>query len=214
MSSGGIITKLQGTYSNGQVFLTWKNIPGEAYYKVYRSKVSITGSTQLAGCEYLGWTDKNSAQDNNLSAHNGIVSYYHLDSNDIPLKPGVGLFVATTLEDGNYFYAVTSILNGVENLSVVAGSNSIIQAIAETVAITLPVFQIHDQAGNESIDIYTIFIQRKRRLVSPCKTEQDLLRWISRSIHIFQARVLLVLRCSFMAAVMISFGACKNRQAI
>ncbi|MGB3076968.1 MAG: MopE-related protein [Chitinophagales bacterium] len=167
VSSGGIITKLQGTYSNGQVFLTWKNIPGEAYYKVYRSKVSITGSTQLAGCEYLGWTDKNSAQDNNLSAHNGIVSYYHLDSNDIPLKPGVGLFVATTLEDGNYFYAVTSILNGVENLSVVAGSNSITQAIAETVAITLPVFQIHDQAGNESIDIYTIFYSTKKAIGEP-----------------------------------------------
>lgn len=163
-SQGSTVTKLKGRYQYGQVFLTWKNLTSDAYYKVYRSTSPITNGSQLSGCEYLGWTDKNSAQDHNLSTHNGVVSYFHIDSDEVPLNPGTGLFVTTTLVDGNYYYAVTSILNDVEDITVISGTNSTEQPILETVAIARPVFQQHFPIGGEMVDIYATFYSTKRAI--------------------------------------------------
>ncbi|MBX7107987.1 MAG: T9SS type A sorting domain-containing protein [Chitinophagales bacterium] len=159
---GNTVTKLKGKYKHGQVFLTWKNLSADVYYKVYRSTSPIVNSIQLAGCEYLGHTDNNSAQDHNLSAHNGVVSYFRIDSNDIPLNSGTGLFVATTLEDGSYYYAVTTVLNEMEDISVNSGANATVLPIGEAVATVMPVFQQHFPIGSETVDIYTTFYSTKR----------------------------------------------------
>jgi len=161
------VTNLHGFYRNGQVFLTWKNLATEAYYKVYRSTSAITNGNQLGSCEYLGWVDKHSAEDHNLSLNVGSTVYLHIDSNGAPLTQGTGLFVGTTLVNGNYFYAITSILNGIEKKTISAGNNSLSQPISEYVATPLPVFQEQHLVGTQSVYVYTTFFSSKRAIGQP-----------------------------------------------
>jgi hypothetical protein len=155
-------TALNGFYRSGQVFLTWQKIPNsEAYYKIYRSTSPISDSTKLPACEYLGWVNKTSAKDFNLSTHDGTDRYFHLDSAGAPLSADKGLFVATTLINGSYYYAVTSILNGVEKKKVTTGVNSLAVSISESVAKPVPVFQEQRTMSNQPYNIYATFFSSK-----------------------------------------------------
>ena len=167
-SNGQTITALNGFYRNGQVFLTWQNIPNsDAYYKVYRSQSPITDSSQLTASEYLGWVDKFSAKNINLSQHDSVDVYLRLDSAGTPLSSGTGLFVATTLQNGNYYYAVTSILADIENKKVTAGTNSLTGSIGEIVAKPQPVFQEVRSLEGNNFSVYVTYFSRKRKINDP-----------------------------------------------
>nr|MBA2423645.1 hypothetical protein [Chitinophagales bacterium] len=162
------ISSFDGFYRNGQVFLTWQNISGsEAYYKVYRSKNPITSSSQLTTAEYLGWVNKEGAKDHNLSEHDGVNRYLRIDSAGTPLSSSTNLFVATTLVNGNYYYAVTSILiNGVENKTI-DNSNTLTNPINEIVAKPEPVFQEQRDLNGKLHKIYSSFFSTKREVNQP-----------------------------------------------
>lgn len=166
-SSAQTITGFSGFYRNGQVFLTWKNVNSEAYYKVYRSNSKIIRSDQLSSCEYLGYTNKYSAEDHSLSAHDGVIRYLHIDSGGIALPKGGGLFVATSLVNGDYYYAITTILDGIENKTILGGTNSLNSPISELVAEPLPVFQEQRFVAGKPIDIYATFFSTKRATEQP-----------------------------------------------
>ena len=71
------VTSFAGTYRNGQVFFTWNNItPSGATYKLYRSSTKITKGSQFSSSEYLGFTNQNSALNNNLTDHDLVNKYY------------------------------------------------------------------------------------------------------------------------------------------
>ncbi|MBA2407550.1 MAG: T9SS type A sorting domain-containing protein [Chitinophagales bacterium] len=164
VSFSATVSSLNGFYRNGQVFLTWQNISGsEAYYKVYRSTSPITTSSQLGNAEYLGWVNKSGSKDHNLSEHDGMDRYIRLDSAGTPLNSSTNLFVATTLVNGSYYYAVTSTLNGVETKTLSNG-NKLQNPINEVVAKPQPVFQEQRTENNKSFKIYVSFFSTKREI--------------------------------------------------
>ncbi|MBX7109022.1 MAG: T9SS type A sorting domain-containing protein [Chitinophagales bacterium] len=166
------VNNLSGFYHSGQVFLTWQNTTDSlAFYKVYRSVVPITDSSQLAGCEYLGWTNAASSKDHNLSRHDGAARYLVIDSGAAPLNKATGLFVATTLADGNYYYAVTTYIGGMELLNIVTGVNSLQDPIAERVEAPQPVFQQQRFIGEKAVDIYATFASSKYAAGQPLMNE-------------------------------------------
>ncbi|MBX7109696.1 MAG: hypothetical protein K1X61_13675 [Chitinophagales bacterium] len=161
-SGAATITQLSGFYHNGQVFLTWENVPDTlVYYKVYRSIIPITSSLQLQSCEYLGYTNFESSRDHNLSHHDKLIDYLSIDSGKTKLSADKGLFVATTLSNGSYYYAVTTLKNNVEETAVLPGANSLVQPIFESVAKPRPAFQQVRIISSQIVEIYTQFTSMK-----------------------------------------------------
>lgn len=157
------VTGLTGFYRSGQVFLTWKNASDlNNYYKVYRSVSPIIDGSQLSMCEYLGWTNQYSAKDHDMSAHYGEDQYLRIDSAGTPLLSTKGLFVGTTLANGSYYYAVTVILNGVEDKSVIVGVTALQSALSELVSKHQPVFQQIIIVDDASVEEWCNFISFKR----------------------------------------------------
>jgi len=162
-ASGSHISGLTGFYRNGQVFLTWNNASNlNNYYKVYRSASPITEGSQLSACEYLGWTNQYSAKDHDLSAHYNEDRYLRIDSAGTPLLSTKGLFVATTLASGSYYYAVTIILNGVEDKLVITGVTALLNDVSEEVSTPRPVFQQIIIFHNATVEHWCNFISFKR----------------------------------------------------
>lgn len=156
------VSNLEGFYSHGQVFLTWvKTADQSAYYKVYRSTLPVTQGSQLSGIEYLGYTNSSSSLDFDLTKHDGVERYFVIVPDFEPMNSNEGLFVATTLSDGAYYYAVTAVINGTEDLTIVAGENALLNPVAEMVAPPQPVYQQTRTAGAKQIEIYTTFISSK-----------------------------------------------------
>ncbi|MCY7409121.1 MAG: putative metal-binding motif-containing protein, partial [Chitinophagales bacterium] len=156
------VTSLVGAYKNGQVFLTWTNVSNStSLYKVYRSTTKITSSSQLATSEYLGQTNYHSSKDFNLSNVDGTTRYLHIDAGAAALNSSTGLFVATTLVNSNYYYAVTTSTGGIENTTITTGVNSLSNSIVETVLKPQPVLQETRTINGFSIEIYTMFQSSK-----------------------------------------------------
>nr|MBP9884016.1 hypothetical protein [Chitinophagales bacterium] len=162
LSFANTISGLTAFYRDGQVFLTWTNVSGEEnYYLVYRSLSPIAYGWQLPGCEYLGKSHQLSAIDADLTAHYNQDYYLRIDSAGTPLATTSGLFVATTLADGNYYYAVTVYTNHTEDTTIVSGINTTMQPVAEWVNKPLPVFQQTVTISGRPIEIYTNFFSFK-----------------------------------------------------
>src|SRR6476659_4550342 len=138
------VTNLHGFYRCGPVFLTWNNIDNPtAYYKVYRATSVIKSAAQLPSCEYLGYVDSKSSVNHHLTRHDLTVRYLRIDSAGTPLNSSTGLFVATTLVNDNYYYAVTTLINNVEDTTITFGTNTLTDSIHETMSKPLTVF--HDR---------------------------------------------------------------------
>ncbi len=156
------ITHLSAFYRSGQVFITWQNLPDTLnFYKVYRSKEAITSASQLSTATYLGYTNYTSSKDHQLSHHDGYDEFFSIDSGNTTLSPTTGLFVATTLEDGNYYYAVTVMKDGMEENLILPGINSLEKPVAEKVARPRPLFQQSRTLPYGTIAIYTLFTSMK-----------------------------------------------------
>jgi hypothetical protein len=156
------VTGLTAFYRNGQAFLTWTNsAPASNYYKVYRSTTPIMHGTQLPACEYLGWTNQLSAKDFDMSKHYGTTSYLRIDSGGVPLASTKGLFVALTLADGSYYYAVTVYQNGVEDTSIITGVTSLTAPLSEYVSPPQPVFQQMLTVSGQPVEHWCNFISFK-----------------------------------------------------
>jgi pimeloyl-ACP methyl ester carboxylesterase len=170
--STAAVSLLTATGRNGQVFLTWTNVSdNSAYYKIYRSPAAISYGYELANCEYLGLTNARSAIDNNLTYHDGTDRYLHIEDGSPALTPGTGLFVATTLADGEYHYAVTILAGGTEDTTIIRGLNSTLNPVAEAVAKPLPVLQEIRTINGKAVEIYTLFVSSK--------TEVNQTPWLS-----------------------------------
>ncbi|HYV95451.1 MAG TPA: MopE-related protein [Chitinophagales bacterium] len=162
------VTNLSGSYKQGQVFLTWENTGyTNAFYKVYRSTVPITSGSQLSSCEYLGYTDSHSSQDWNLSRQDSVTRYLRIDSAGTPLSSTTGLFVATTLVNGDYYYAVTVMIDNVEDQTIISDSNSLSVSVSEIVSHPMPVFQEARLIEGETAEIYSTFISMKYAVGQP-----------------------------------------------
>ena len=136
-------TDLQAANRNGQTFLTWNEIAtAGASYNVYRSTDPFVNPSQLTDANRLGTVSDSSSFNERLSdILNNPTTFYVIQNGSPALTESQGLFVHTTNEDGNFFYAVTSVVDNVENTVLTSGQNTLSNAVSETVSAVQPVFQ-------------------------------------------------------------------------
>jgi predicted esterase len=164
----GHVTGLTASHRHGQVFLVWNNFSEpNSFYKVYRSTSPITSGLQLTTCEYLGLTNQYSSKDHDLTAHYGTDHYLRIDSASTPLLASQGLFVATSLVNGNYFYAVTVLLNGAEDTVLHAGESTLLSPISEQVSKPKPVFQQEISVNGTPVEHWVNFMSFKQSPSEP-----------------------------------------------
>lgn len=138
------VSELKATYRSGQVFLTWK-CPNtkKLEYKVYRSTIPITLSSQINSTTYLGDVRDSSSKNIRRSRLKQTNIYYKIDEAAAPLTPDRGLYVVTCTDNQLYYYAVTvtNLTTGKEVKTIISGQNNLLVPVAETVADPQPVLQ-------------------------------------------------------------------------
>ncbi len=147
-AKGDVVQSLKALHRNGQTFLTWTELKGDARYHVYRHGAPIT-SSNVASAELLTgtWGPLDSDTSVNKHASGAVPTTYVIEDLGAPLSPQNGLFVHTSRTSERAYYAVTSVINGRETTSFVAGENSLPEAVSESVARPQPVLTLSLNKG-------------------------------------------------------------------
>ncbi len=151
-------TALQAFHRSGQTFITWNedaSLTGEKY-NVYRSTSPITtanvGSAQKLTSKW-GPLDDNTTLHPRRSPDIGIPATFMINDLGTPLSVDQGMFVYTTPtgQSGTWYYAVTQVTGGSENVVLTAGSNSLTAGVTELVATPSPVLTVRNATGKGRI---------------------------------------------------------------
>lgn len=149
-----VVSELTATHRNGQTFLTWPEQDPAARYHIYRHSApidenSITSATRLTE----KWGSLGPATSLNTHGTVNVPANFVIEDLGRPLNNNTGLFVYTTPADqqGDYFYAVTTVVNGSESASVVAGINSLSTSINERNSTPQPILVESANSGKSRI---------------------------------------------------------------
>ncbi|MFC1613965.1 alpha/beta hydrolase-fold protein [Gemmatimonadota bacterium] len=146
------VTGLGAEYRYGQVFLTWREPPGEhrGTFNVYLSDKPLKGIADLEQAQLLAERiEAHSARDwwkdpatyfkkDSVAAPEGFV----IDEGEAPLDPSGGLFVHTVgqAEPESAYYAVTMSVDNIEDRRIQAGANSLDRPVIQRQARIRPVW--------------------------------------------------------------------------
>jgi hypothetical protein len=156
------VSQVRAVHRNGQTFIAWNAIDppgpdgepsGEALirlkrdtakrlaYRIYRSPQPISA---VAGLLPIGLAAPLSGWNTDYHGLDPAASLkpfrYAIEDGTAPLADGLGLYVHNPPSPGPAYYAVTAVVDGVENTSVMA-SNRTADAVVETVGAGTPVLQ-------------------------------------------------------------------------
>jgi predicted esterase len=113
----------------------------------------------------------NSALDQRLTdLSGGTPKYLKIDSASTPLASNKGLFVATSTNDGSFYYAVTVNATDVEDTTIVPGSNSLTSPVSESVMMPNPVWQESRILTGGTFEIYVQFVTKVTSSIYPQMT--------------------------------------------
>jgi len=147
-NTGPVVRDLTAEHRNGQTFLTWVEVAGDAGYHVYRHTSPITTSNIGAAEKITAkWGPLDSDTSVNKHAHGQVPATFVISDSGRPLSELNGLFVYTPESAGKKFYAVTSVVGGTETIAVTAGENSLSASVTETVAVPKPVLALSLNRG-------------------------------------------------------------------
>jgi hypothetical protein len=90
--------------------------------------------------------------------------------------------VATTVANGSFYYAVT-VTQTSEDTTIVLGSNSLDNPVAETIATPQPVHQKSETVNNLAVEIYGDFISSRVVLNGPLQMYAG---WLGYSLAVFR----------------------------
>ena len=145
-SERNVVTELELQHRSGQTFLTWSEPRSSSRYHVYRSSQPIsTANISLATLLTERWGPLGNDTSVNKNAVPDIPAHFVISDLGAPLSDKSGLFVHTTEDDGTAYYAVTTIANGVENKTLIAGQNT--GSTQESVATPKPVLTLSVNDG-------------------------------------------------------------------
>jgi len=162
--SGQTPTEIEAFFHSGQTFLTWRecNDAGNEFYRIYRHAEAIT-ETNLNSAEMIATIPDSSAMfltERWLTDWGLTPTQRNFIITDLgpELDDDQGLFVFTPHEgeEGTRFYAVTSVVGGTENTTVVAGDNALLDGVTESVDEPDPVLVW--QSANRLARVYTQFM--------------------------------------------------------
>ena len=158
--SAQTVTRLHATYKSGQVFLQWENNSSQNItYNIYKSRSPILHGNQLPLCRYLGFAFDSSAYNRQFSLAVDTPEFFRLDSLAAPLTVDSGLFVTTCDTLGSFYYAITTVTNGMEDTSIIIGENSLQNPISESIAEPQPIYQGRTTANFDTqVNVYAFFV--------------------------------------------------------
>jgi len=160
------VTNISAFFRDGQVFVTWTNLTTtNVVYTLYRSSNPIDFGYQLASAQNLGNVRDNSSLNDRLTMGN-----LKIDSASPPLTSDKGLFVATSTTAGSFYYALTTGINGLEDTTIVVGSNSIASPVNETVMMPKPVWQGDRIIDGKTFNTYVGFATKVTSSIYPQMT--------------------------------------------
>ena len=120
------VQNINALYKDGQIFVTWDNLQTtNVVYTLYKSSTPIQYGYQLSTAQNLGNVRDNSGLNKRLTDIIGTATYLKIDSASAPLGSNKGLFVATSTDNGSYYYALTTNFDGFEDTTILFGSNSV-----------------------------------------------------------------------------------------
>ncbi len=161
VKKGSTVKALRAEHRDGQTFITWSEVQGDVGYHVYRHTSPIS-SANIGSAEKL--TARWGPLDDNTSVNKhaaGLVpSTYVISDLGQALAEETGLFVNTPANDGAYFYAVTTVVGGYENIALVSEDNSLAEPVMETVAEPKPVLTLSLNRGKGRL--YTQYMDYSR----------------------------------------------------
>ncbi len=142
-------------HRSGQTFITWDEPQPDAQYHVYRSGQPIT-TDNLADATLLTWRwgplDADTSR--NKYAVSDVPEYFVIENQGAPLPDSTGLFVHTATENTTAYYAITTLVDGVENPAIVQGRNTAM--VSEFIATPQPVLTLSVNGGKGRL--YTHFM--------------------------------------------------------
>ena len=145
-SNTAAVSGLSLNHRSGQTFITWDEPDPAASYHVYRSDQPISTENLETATLLTGrWGPLDADTSRNRYAVTDVPAYFVIDDLGAPLADNTGLFVHTAQNNGNAHYAVTSIINGSENKTVVAGQNT--NSVQEFVGTPQPVLTLSVNDG-------------------------------------------------------------------
>ena len=162
-STAPTVTKIGAEYRYGQTFLTWIEapVPEGTTFNVYLSRDPIVDEAPLAGAKKVcQWIEPQSAEDWTRDKGNygkGRVKDkttgemppvpdplgYVVEEGGERLDPTSGLHVHTVAEDeeGDCYYAVTVVVDGREDRTIVSGENALRAPVAQKREQIRPIWQ-------------------------------------------------------------------------
>jgi pimeloyl-ACP methyl ester carboxylesterase len=153
LSAQTVVSGLQAQLRSGQVFLTWKEVPGSVVtYHVYRSTSPIDEPTDLASAALLGSVGSESSKNQrNTLLDGGVPDYYAIEDLGPRLLDDDGLFVHTIGALELAWYAVIANIDGNEDTTIVGGGNATLTGLDEVPERPLPVLQRVDGVRHDYV---------------------------------------------------------------
>lgn len=134
---------VQAFHRSGQTFLTWTEGSGD-WFAVYRADHAWTSASDLADEERLVIIPKGSSFNERASAVENQSLTYVTREGEVPLSEETGLFVHTTMENADVYYAVAACTEEGRILDWIGA----LGPVAESVAVPVPVLQfVNDVKG-------------------------------------------------------------------
>lgn len=141
-------SEIRREHRNGQTFVTWRESAlANVDYRVYRSARAIRTNADLDAADYLGEVNDRSSRNQGRSLAAGNEHQWVIAEGGPELDVDQGLFVHTAAVAGKAFYAVTSVVGGVEDRTLVTGVNTTSGSISESIGSPQPVVQSVDATG-------------------------------------------------------------------
>lgn len=143
------VRELDVRHRSGQTFLTWRELAGsDVRYRVYRSERPLQTAQDLDGADLLGEVDDRTSRNQGRSLASGTERTWIIASGGAALAADQGLFVHTVQRSSKHaHYAVTCVIAGNENRTLVPDSNATRLGMVETVAPPEPVLQSSGSDG-------------------------------------------------------------------
>ncbi len=140
--ANSIVSGISAFYQSGQVFITWSEVGGTGVlYRIYRNVIPIDDASDLPMATALGEVGDLTSENLRQTELAGSPQFFHITDLGAPLTAQHGLFVDTVDANNDFYYAVTTVVNAVENTAITIGSNALAMPVAASVATPRPVLQ-------------------------------------------------------------------------
>lgn len=162
-SSGPFSDDISASYRHGQTFLVWRESGSADEYHVYRHTSPISDANLSAAARLTGtWGPLGNDTSVNRYGGNSVPGNFVISDSGQTVSDDRGLFVHTVQnnQQGAVYYAVTSVVGGVEDRTIVPGRNATTNPVNEFVSTPRPVLTVSTNGGKGRI--YTLYMDYAR----------------------------------------------------